>query len=72
MDATEPSVCRKAAARCRKRALSSSAPREWLHLAVEWEWLAEAAEASSLHRVEGAAGASSRPICSRRERRAIS
>jgi hypothetical protein len=53
MDATEPSVCRKAAARCRKLALSSSTPREWIHLAVEWEWLAEAGEGSSLHRLEG-------------------
>jgi hypothetical protein len=53
MDATEPRVCRKAAARCRKLALSSSTPGErleWLHLAAEWEWLGEAAEVSSLDR----------------------
>ena len=58
MDATEPSVCREAAARCRKLALSSSTPGErleWLHLAAEWEWLGEAAEVSSLHLPEGAA-----------------
>jgi hypothetical protein len=75
MDATEPSVCRKAAARCRKLALSSSTPGErlaWLHLAAEWEWLGEAAEVSSVHLLEGAARASSRSICSRREPRAIS
>ena len=29
-DATEPGVCRKAAARCRKLALSSSTPRDGL------------------------------------------
>jgi len=48
MDATGPSVYREAAARCRKAALSSSDPKEWIAMAEQWEWLADTANGSWL------------------------
>lgn len=46
MDPTEPSVCREAAARCRKAALSSTDPKEWILMAEQWDWLADTADGS--------------------------
>ena len=48
MDPTKPSFYRKAAARCRKAALSSSDPKEWIAMAEQWEWLADTADGSWL------------------------
>jgi hypothetical protein len=44
----EPNVYREAAARCRKAALSSSDPKEWIAMAEQWEWLADTANGSWL------------------------
>jgi hypothetical protein len=38
------SFCRKAAAKCRKRALSATSPEEWIFMAEKWEWLADISE----------------------------
>jgi hypothetical protein len=41
MDPTQKAVAyRKAAARCRKTAASSSSPKEWIAMAEQWELLA--------------------------------
>jgi hypothetical protein len=44
MDPAEPRVCREAAARCRKAALSSTNQKEWIDMAEQWEWLADTAD----------------------------
>ena len=48
MDATNPSVYREAAARCRKTARSSGDAKEWIAMAEQWEWLADTADGSWL------------------------
>jgi len=46
MDPAEPIDCREAAARCRKTAMSSTSPKEWILMAEKWEWLANTSEGS--------------------------
>jgi hypothetical protein len=53
MDATGPSVYYESAARCRKTALSSSDPKEWIVMAGQWEWLADTANGSWLSPSKG-------------------
>ena len=44
MDPTVASVCRKAAARCRKLAASGVNPKEWSAMAEQWDLLADTAD----------------------------
>jgi hypothetical protein len=46
--AEEAVVFREAAARCRKAALSSTNPKEWIFMAEQWEWLAETSDLSTI------------------------
>ena len=47
MGSVKLSFCRKAAAKCRKRALSATSPEEWIFMAEKWEWLADITEEPS-------------------------
>jgi hypothetical protein len=48
MDPDRVGVCREAARRCRKKALSAGDPREWIRLAEQWEGLARGVSEEAL------------------------
>jgi hypothetical protein len=52
---------REAAAKCRKGALSSANPKQWIDLAEQWEWLADTAGWSSLFEARASAPTPSPP-----------